>query len=50
MLAIFHSLIKVTNSKGNPNIGSLVLVKVCDKSSLKVVKLGAIVGKTPVSL
>ena len=50
MLAIFYSLIKVTNSKGNLNIGSLILVKVCNKSSFKVVKLGIVIGKTFVSL
>ena len=49
MLAIFHSLIKVTSSKSNLNISGLILVKVCNKSSFKVVKLGIVVGKTFVS-
>ena len=50
MLAIFYSLIKVTKSKGNLNIGSLVLVKVCNKSSFEVIKLGIVVGKIFISL
>ena len=50
MLAIFYSLIKVTSGKGNLNIGSLILVKVCNKSGFKIVKLGVIVSKTFVSL
>ena len=49
MLAIFYSLIKVTSSKGNLNISSLILVKVCNKSSFKIVKLGVVVGKTFIS-